>query len=87
LATFPVSASDSQVQLIQPFVFLLLLLDVSTASPEPGGLSFWASVRYYRKMGISAPSSRGRQQVIHAERDRKLEEARKRRQIRRQRTA
>jgi hypothetical protein len=29
----------------------------------------------------------GRQQVIHAERDRKLEEARKRRQIRRQRTA
>jgi len=47
------------------------------------------NVRLNSAIGYITPKDMlaGRQQVIHAERDRKLEEARKRRQIRRQRTA
>ena len=68
--------------------------DPSPAEPRPTGLvsgyvDHYNNVRLNSAVGYITPKDMlaGRQQEIHAERDRKLEAARKQRQIRRQQAA
>ena len=61
----------------------------SPISPVEGSVTYYNDVRLNSAMGCITPKDMlaGRQQEIHAERVRKLEDARKQRQIRRQQAA